>query len=103
MSGRPKKPRGGGKRPPGKPSGPRPRGPVQPHHHVEVEQAAALEKFFNDGLDEFMFAGGGGFMLFYCRYDRKHRVADRLTELGAAVTEFAFEPNGLRTWRADDR
>ena len=48
-------------------------------------------------------AGGGGFMLFYCRYDRKHRVADRLTEMGAKVTEFAFEPRGLRTWRADER
>jgi len=48
-------------------------------------------------------AGGGGYMLFYCRYDRKHKVADRLTELGASVTEFAFEPDGLRTWRADDR
>jgi D-glycero-alpha-D-manno-heptose-7-phosphate kinase len=48
-------------------------------------------------------AGGGGFMMFYCRYDRKHRVADRLTELGAEVAEFAFEPRGLRTWRADDR
>jgi D-glycero-alpha-D-manno-heptose-7-phosphate kinase len=47
-------------------------------------------------------AGGGGYMLFYCRYDRKHRVADRLTELGASVTEFAFESKGLRTWRADD-
>jgi D-glycero-alpha-D-manno-heptose-7-phosphate kinase len=48
-------------------------------------------------------AGGGGYMLFYCRYDRKHRVADRLLELGCTVTEFAFEPHGLRTWRADDR
>jgi D-glycero-alpha-D-manno-heptose-7-phosphate kinase len=47
-------------------------------------------------------AGGGGYMLFYCRYDRKHRVADRLEELGAKVTEFAFEQQGLRTWRADD-
>lgn len=47
-------------------------------------------------------AGGGGYMLFYCRYDRKHRVADRLEELGASVTEFAFEHEGLRTWRADE-
>jgi D-glycero-alpha-D-manno-heptose-7-phosphate kinase len=47
-------------------------------------------------------AGGGGYMLFYCRYDRKHRVADRLTELGGQVTQFAFEHNGLRTWRADE-
>jgi D-glycero-alpha-D-manno-heptose-7-phosphate kinase len=48
-------------------------------------------------------AGGGGYMLFYCRYDRKHKVADRLTELGAEVEEFAFAHEGLRTWRADDR
>jgi D-glycero-alpha-D-manno-heptose-7-phosphate kinase len=48
-------------------------------------------------------AGGGGYMLFYCRYDRKHKIADRLIELGASVTEFAFEQEGMRTWRADDR
>ena len=47
-------------------------------------------------------AGGGGFMLFYCRYDRRHRVADRLTELGASVVDFAFEPEGIRTWKVDD-
>jgi D-glycero-alpha-D-manno-heptose-7-phosphate kinase len=47
-------------------------------------------------------AGGGGYVLLYCRYDRKHQVADRMIELGASVDEFAFEPNGLRTWRVDD-
>ena len=47
-------------------------------------------------------AGGGGYMLLYCRHDRKHEVAERMIELGATVDEFAFEPDGLRTWRADD-
>jgi D-glycero-alpha-D-manno-heptose-7-phosphate kinase len=47
-------------------------------------------------------AGGGGYVLFYCRYDRKHDVAKRLIELDASVDEFAFEPSGLRTWRVDD-
>jgi D-glycero-alpha-D-manno-heptose-7-phosphate kinase len=47
-------------------------------------------------------AGGGGYVLLYCRYDRKHEVAARMIELGATVDEFAFEPNGLRTWRVDD-
>lgn len=47
-------------------------------------------------------AGGGGYILFYCRYDAKHKVADRLIEMGASVSELAFEPNGLRTWRVDD-
>jgi D-glycero-alpha-D-manno-heptose-7-phosphate kinase len=44
-------------------------------------------------------AGGGGYLLLYCRYDRKHEVAARMQELGALVDEFAFEPAGLRTWR----
>jgi D-glycero-alpha-D-manno-heptose-7-phosphate kinase len=46
-------------------------------------------------------AGGGGYMLFYCEYRSKHRVADALVKMGATVDEFAFEPQGLRTWRAD--
>ena len=44
-------------------------------------------------------AGGGGFMLFYCDYRSKHRVAEALTRMGAAVEEFAFVHEGLRTWR----
>jgi D-glycero-alpha-D-manno-heptose-7-phosphate kinase len=46
-------------------------------------------------------AGGGGYMLFYCEHRSKHRVADALVKMGATVDEFAFEPQGLRTWRAD--
>jgi D-glycero-alpha-D-manno-heptose-7-phosphate kinase len=46
-------------------------------------------------------AGGGGYLLLYCQHDRKHEVATRLQELGATVSDFAFELEGLRTWRAD--
>jgi D-glycero-alpha-D-manno-heptose-7-phosphate kinase len=43
-------------------------------------------------------AGGGGFMLFYCRAGSGHRVAERLRQLGLQPTEFAFDNDGLRTW-----
>jgi D-glycero-alpha-D-manno-heptose-7-phosphate kinase len=43
-------------------------------------------------------AGGGGFMLFYCRPGERHRVADRLSLMGLQETEFAFESEGMRTW-----
>ena len=46
-------------------------------------------------------AGGGGYVLLYCGNDLKHKVAERMIELDATVDEFAFEPNGLRTWRVD--
>ena len=44
-------------------------------------------------------AGGGGYMLLYCRFDKKHKVAEKLKGLGCLITDFAFEPLGLQTWR----
>lgn len=43
-------------------------------------------------------AGGGGFMLFYCRPGCRHRVADRLRQLGLQETDFSFTQEGLRSW-----
>jgi D-glycero-alpha-D-manno-heptose-7-phosphate kinase len=47
-------------------------------------------------------AGGGGYMLFYCEFHKKHRVAEALTRMGGVVTEFAFESEGLTTWSMSD-
>lgn len=47
-------------------------------------------------------AGGGGYMLFYCPYDRKHKVRQALAALGADAVDFAFEENGLVTWSHTD-
>ncbi|MBN1956501.1 MAG: GHMP kinase [Anaerolineae bacterium] len=43
-------------------------------------------------------AGGGGYMFFYCPFDRKHHVAEQLERLGAQVVEFSFDLRGLQTW-----
>ena len=48
-----------------------------------------------------MGAGGGGYMLFYCDFRRKHRVAQALERLGMSVSDVAFEFEGLGTWRVD--
>jgi D-glycero-alpha-D-manno-heptose-7-phosphate kinase len=45
-------------------------------------------------------AGGGGYILFYCDFTRKHRLAEALTRMGGVVTDVAFERRGLTTWRA---
>jgi len=47
-------------------------------------------------------AGGGGYMLFYCPFEKKHRVAKVLKEMGGVITEFGFEFNGLQTWRINE-
>ena len=43
-------------------------------------------------------AGGGGFMLLYCEFDKKHIVAAELEKLGGQVVPFTFESQGLQTW-----
>ncbi len=45
-------------------------------------------------------AGGGGYMFFYCPFDRKHLIAEALESLGARIVPFNFDLNGLRTWEA---
>lgn len=45
-------------------------------------------------------AGGGGFILIYCPFESKLRIAEAMRRLGAKPTEFAFESRGLQTWRA---
>jgi len=43
-------------------------------------------------------AGGGGYLLLYCEFDRKHVIAEKLERLGAQPVEFTFESRGLQTW-----
>jgi D-glycero-alpha-D-manno-heptose-7-phosphate kinase len=47
-------------------------------------------------------AGGGGYMLLYCEFEKKHKVAEAMKKLGASPTEFAFENRGLQTWRVHE-
>lgn len=47
-------------------------------------------------------AGGGGYMLLYCRYDRKHEVQAALAEHGVDALDFQFDQFGLRTWAYRD-
>jgi D-glycero-alpha-D-manno-heptose-7-phosphate kinase len=43
-------------------------------------------------------AGGGGYLLLYCEFDKKHVVAEELEKLGGQVVAFTFEHYGLQTW-----
>lgn len=45
-------------------------------------------------------AGGGGYMLLYCEFDRKHRVAEAVRRSGGTVEGVTFSRRGLETWHA---
>lgn len=46
-------------------------------------------------------AGGGGYLLTLCRFDKKHIVAEKLENAGGQIVEFGFEFRGLDTWKAE--
>jgi len=43
-------------------------------------------------------AGGGGFMLLYCPFDRKSLVSERLVQMGGEIFPVAFEMEGMKAW-----
>jgi D-glycero-alpha-D-manno-heptose-7-phosphate kinase len=45
-------------------------------------------------------AGGGGYMFFYCEFDQKRRLVEKLKTFGAEIVAFNFDFGGLQTWEA---
>jgi len=45
-------------------------------------------------------AGGGGYILLFCDFAKKHRVIEALELAEAEVTEFTFSDKGMTTWTA---
>jgi len=43
-------------------------------------------------------AGGGGFMIFYCPVNTKHKVAKSLEKFGGVHRSYQFVEHGLATW-----
>lgn len=47
-------------------------------------------------------AGGGGYLLVYCPYNVRHKVAERLEVAGGQLTDWNFELRGAQSWIADE-
>ena len=43
-------------------------------------------------------AGGGGYLLLFCEFGKKHLVAEEMEKLGAQAVDFHFVDHGLQTW-----
>lgn len=43
-------------------------------------------------------AGGGGFMIFYCPENTRHKVIAALRQFGGEVKQYTFTTNGLTSW-----
>lgn len=47
-------------------------------------------------------AGGGGFLLMYCPYNMKHKVAMSMEAAGGQIMDWNFELRGAQSWICDD-
>lgn len=67
--------------------------------HIDALYEAARQLGATGG--KILGAGGGGYLLVFCPFDKKHLIAQRLEELGGQAVEFSFDLAGLQTWEAE--
>lgn len=46
-------------------------------------------------------AGGGGYLLLFCDFDKKHVIAEKLEKLGGQIVGFGFDLKGLQSWNVE--
>ena len=44
-------------------------------------------------------AGGGGYLLMYCPYNVRHKVAARMEQVGGQLADWNFELRAATLWR----
>lgn len=69
------------------------------NRHINALYKAAKEKGAIGG--KVSGAGGGGFMYFICKYDKKPDVVGGFKKRSVDVTDFMFEPKGVVTWKSN--
>jgi D-glycero-alpha-D-manno-heptose-7-phosphate kinase len=65
-----------------------------------------IDKLYQTGIEngalggKLLGAGGGGYILFLCEFDKRHQVVAHLEEQGGEIMNFAFDLHGLQIWEA---
>jgi D-glycero-alpha-D-manno-heptose-7-phosphate kinase len=47
-------------------------------------------------------AGGGGYLLFMCEFDKWHIVAEKLERAGGKIVGFTFDLRGMQSWEVSE-
>lgn len=67
-----------------------------------------IERLYEEALKggalggKLLGAGGGGYLLMYCPYNVRHKVAARMEAAGGQLTDWNFELRGAQSWIADE-
>jgi D-glycero-alpha-D-manno-heptose-7-phosphate kinase len=86
-------------------------------HEAWLAKRKFTPKITNDHIDEMyevarkngavggklLGAGGGGYLLLFCQFDKRHLVSESLEKIGGKIVGFSFEYGGLKTWETDSK
>lgn len=67
-----------------------------------------VDALYNEAMEagalggKLLGAGGGGYLLMYCPYNLRHKVAARLEAAGGQLTDWCFELRGAQSWISDE-
>jgi D-glycero-alpha-D-manno-heptose-7-phosphate kinase len=67
--------------------------------NARVEELVAHAKRAGALAGKLLGAGGGGYLLLFCPFDKRPSIAEAMEEAGARVVRFNFAPGGVHTWR----
>ena len=77
---------------------------MNPHiaEHTPIEAMLSMAQAAGANGGKICGAGGGGYLLLYCRPSAQPAVREELERLGAQFAPFAFRPEGVRAYRGDE-
>jgi D-glycero-alpha-D-manno-heptose-7-phosphate kinase len=77
---------------------------MNPHiaEHTPIEAMLSTAQAAGANGGKICGAGGGGYLLLYCRPSAQPTVREELTRLGAQFAPFAFRTEGVRAFRGDE-
>ena len=67
-----------------------------------------VDALYNEAMEagalggKLLGAGGGGYLLMYCPYNLRHKVAARLEAAGGQLTDWCFGLRGAQSWISDE-
>jgi D-glycero-alpha-D-manno-heptose-7-phosphate kinase len=77
---------------------------MNPHiaEHTPIEAMLSMAQAAGATGGKICGAGGGGYLLLYCRPSAQASVRQELERLGAQFAPFAFRADGVRARRGDE-
>lgn len=70
--------------------------------------APEIDHLYEEGIKngaeggKLLGAGGGGYILFFCKPEKRNQLKRALKKVGNDVVEFCFESEGVTTWQAKE-